>query len=622
MESAPVRRNVLIAIILTVASVLGYRLFQVQVVDHQYEIFAEKNVLNKRVDYPSRGLMYDRDGRLLVTNKPVYNLMVVPSQVKPSNKPDLCRLLSLTEEEFDTRYRKAAAYSRYKPSIFYKKLSVERFGALQEQLFNFPGFFVQVRTQRDYKYTVAPHVLGYLGEVSEADMERDGYYHLGDYQGKSGLEQQYEAFLRGKKGMRHVLVDVFNREQGAYQGGELDVPPQSGQPLELTLDVPLQQYGEQLMQNKRGAVVAIEPATGEILAMVSSPSYDPSRLTGRGRAEEFKRLGNDSIRIPLLNRALSSKYPPGSTVKPLQALVALQDSVIQPSTSHTCRGGFHMYGLTVGCHHHKSPLDLRGSIKHSCNAYYCHVFKDYLHPKRFGSTEAAFERWGNQVSKFGFGGKLGVDLPQVERTGGIPQPSLYNNIYGEGRWFASTIISLAIGQGEFQASVAELANFAAILANRGRYIRPHLVRSIGFTRTPELVDTFQAPVNPRHFDPVVEGLYQVVEDGTARWYGKVPDLDICGKTGTSQNPHGEDHSVFICFAPKDTPKIAIATLVENAGYGGTWAAPISTLMIEEYLKGEIHPRRKWIEKRVLEGDFIKEPSDSTDQEQQLADAEQ
>jgi penicillin-binding protein 2 len=600
------------------------RLFQVQVLDDRYEAFAEQNVLSKRVDYPSRGLMYDRDGRLLVSNEAIYDLMIVPSKAREADARALARLLGISAEEYRERFSEAAAYSQVKPSVFYKQLSKSRYGRFQEQMFRFPGFFVQVRTKRQYHYAIAPHVLGYLGEVNRREMERDEYYGLGDYRGKAGLELAYEEALRGQKGVRHILVDVFNREQGTYEDGEMDIPPQAGYDLQLTLDAELQAYGERLMQNKRGAVVAIEPKTGEVLSMVSSPSYDPRRLTGRQRGKEYRKLVRDTFNIPMLNRAVSSQYPPGSTVKPLQALVAMEDSVIVPSTHFGCRLGYHIRGLSVGCHSHPSPLDVRGSIQHSCNAYYCHVFQKYLSPSRFGSTDSAFNRWREQVQGFGFGQRLGLDLPNVDKAGGIPPASLYNNIYGKGRWRASTIISLAIGQGEFQASVAQLANYTATIANRGYYITPHLVSEIGPRPKTRGIDTFQAPVARRHFIPVVEGMYAVVDRGTARFYGKVPDMNICGKTGTSQNPHGEDHSVFVAFAPKDDPQIAIAALVENAGYGGTWAAPISTMMIEQYLNGKIHPKRKWIEKRVLEGDFIKRPeeesADST-QTASLTDAE-
>lgn len=592
--------------IITAICILGLiyisRLFYLQVLDKEYVYFAEENALQKKIITPARGLIYDRNGNILVTNETVYDIMVIPSQVKPFDTVAFARLLNIKIPDIRKKLAEAEKYSRYKPSLFLRQLSIKSYGKLQERLYEFRGFYAKESTTRKYPYKTAPHVLGYLGEVEQDKIDNSDYYKLGDYIGISGLEKEYENLLRGEKGVEHVLVDVLNREQGTYLNGELDKPAKAGFDIVSTIDVNLQQYGEKLMQNKKGSIVAIEPSTGEILAMVNSPSYDPNLLIGRNRAKNYARLQNDENK-PLFNRATSAMYPPGSTFKLVQALIGLDEGVIDENTKFSCHGGYFIPGLKVGCHHHKSPVSLEYSIVTSCNAYYCNVFRYIIDQDKFKNTAEAYDHWRKKVASFGMGVDLQVDLPS-EKDGILYTSQYYDNLYGENRWKSPTIISLAIGQAEVSLTPLQLANFVSVIANHGYYVTPHLLKGVVNRNitSQKLFEKHYADVDTSYFPFIVEAMYQVVERGTGRWYAKVNGIDICGKTGTSQNPHGEDHSIFIAFAPKDHPKIAVATVVENAGFGSTWAAPIASLMIEKYLTDTI--TRPRIEQRILEGDFI------------------
>ena len=592
--------------------ILIIRLFFLQVIDPSYKYFADSNTQRKITEYPSRGLIYDRNGNLLVSNQAVYDVMIIPREVKPFDTLDLCKALNITKSELDAlfselkkniRNKKA---STFKPNVFFKQLSAEQYGVFQEKLHKFSGFYVQRRTLRKYEYHNAPHVLGYVGEVGEAQLKNDKYYSLGDYTGISGIEYTYENFLRGFKGAKFVMVDVHGREKGALRGGRLDTSAISGKDLTLTLDIDLQAYGEYLMQNKIGSIVAIEPATGEILSMVSSPGYDPALLVGRERSDNFPILSTDSL-SPLLNRAIMSGYPPGSTFKTIMALIGLQEGVLKETTRYACNMGYHARGISVGCHSHTSPLDLVGSIANSCNAYYCNVFRSVLDNPAVGTPQKGLDKWKEYLTNFGFGNRLGSDFFN-ENRGSIPGSSYYDKLY-KGSWSSLTVISLSIGQGEILTTPIQMANMTAAIANKGHYFTPHVLKAVENDTIPSRFKTsHDTHIDSIHFNPVIKGMEGAVwsDYGATARIARIPGIRICGKTGTAQNPHGEDHSIFVAFAPKENPQIAIAVYVENSGFGGTYAAPIASLMIEKYLNKEIHPSRQWLESRMAEENLINE----------------
>jgi penicillin-binding protein 2 len=593
------RVRVIAAIILLFIFVLILRLFYLQIIEKKYKQFAQDNALQRRIIYPPRGIIYDRNGKILVCNEAVYDLMVIPSQIKSIDTADLCEILKISKNEFDSVLTGIKNYSKHKSSVFIKNISIKTYGLLQERLYEFRGFYVQPRTLRNYPLQLCPHVFGYISEVSEKDIEKsEGYYRLGDYIGISGLEQYYEKELRGQNGEKYILVDVFNVEQGSYEGGKLDKPSIAGSNLTCTLNRDLQAYAEKLMGDKRGAIVAIEPATGEVLVMLSSPAYNPSLLIGRERAKNYNKLLNDPDK-PLFNRAITAMYPPGSTFKVVQALIGLDEGVLFPNTMYSCHRGYILPGLIIGCHEHPSPQDLHGSIVYSCNAYYCNVFRSIIDKKTFHSPLKGYINWWNDVRKFGVGAKLGIDL-QNESQGILPTYKRYDKIYGAGRWKSSNILSLAIGQAEICLTPLQLANVATIIGNKGYYIEPHLVRSIVSDNNEKKLSYKRhlVDIDKPYFDLVVEAMADVVKFGTAT-LAKIDDIEVCGKTGTAQNPQGKDHSIFICFAPKDNPKIAMAVIIENSGFGGVWAAPISGLIIEKYFNDSIATNRKWQEERIL-----------------------
>jgi penicillin-binding protein 2 len=593
------RSYVIIGIFVLTALLFIVGLFRLQVLDPTYKVFATNNVLREIVQYPARGLIYDRTGKLLVHNKPAYDLLVTPREVDVFDTTYLCNLLDITKEDFKERIKAAEEYSRYKPSIIVKQISPETYAVLQERIYRFRGFHTQSRTLREYNYPVAAHVLGYVGEVNQADLDRDSYYSQGDYIGVSGIEKTYEKWLRGEKGIKKYLVDVHNRIQGSFLNGEEDIPAQVGSNLATSLDIELQIYAEKLMENKIGSIVAIEPSTGEILALVSAPSYHPGMLVGRVRGSNYAMLLADSLK-PLFNRALLAEYPPGSTFKMMNALIALQVGSINLQTRFSCNG---TASVPIRCtHSHVSPLGVVEAIRESCNPFMWNTFRSIINSK--STSSEGFNLWKDYVDSFGFGRKLGTDLVN-ENEGNVPSEEYYNRYFGAGRWSALTIRSLAIGQGELGITPLQLANYAAIMANRGHYIIPHVVKNIEGEEIPEKYrKKVQTKISSEHFEPVISGMQMVVENTNASVYMRIPDIVMCGKTGTVQNPHGEDHAAFMAFAPRENPQIAVSVYVENSGFGSTYAAPIASLLVEKYLKGEIAESRNWVEKRMLEMDLI------------------
>ena len=597
------RKFVIIGLFLLIGLIFLIRLFYIQVIADKYILSANNNVLRYITQYPARGLIYDRNGKLLVYNEAAYDLMVTPKLVKVIDTMELCDLIGIEKKDYIERIKKARNYSPYRASVFEAQISRENYGYLEEKMFKFPGFFVLPRTLRKYGYPVAAHTMGYIGEAGPDVIQKDPYYKSGDYIGISGIEKSYEEILRGKKGLKIQVVDVFNRPKGSFQDGKYDTSAFAGTDLFTTLDVDLQQYGELLMKNKKGSIVAIEPSSGEILCLVSSPSYDPNLLVGRIRKKNYLLLSEDSVNVPLFNRALMASYPPGSTFKLVDALVGQQEGVLTTETRYGCPGGFSLgNGKMVGCHNHWSPLNLSQAIQYSCNTYFCRVFRSIIDKKPFITTRAGFEKWRNHVMTFGFGKRLGIDIPG-ELNGNIPSANYYDKYHGKNRWTSMAIISLAIGQGEIGLTPMQMANYAVLIANHGQYYIPHIVSAIGTkdNLNKPLAELRKTDIDPIYFDIVIEGMHDVVEAGTAT-LAKMDSISICGKTGTAQNPHGKNHSIFIAFAPKDNPKIAISVVVENAGQGAWWAAPIASLMIEKYLKREV--KRTEIELRMVEGDLI------------------
>lgn len=595
------RKVIIIGVFLTIGVVFLVRLFMLQVLDSKYKLSAESNVLRYVTQYPPRGLIFDRNGELLVYNEAAYDLLVVPGQLGNFDTTTLSNLLRMDLEEFGERLEKAKNYSRYKPSVFVEQISREDYGYLEEVLFRFPGFYVQSRTLRKYPHPIAAHVLGSVGEVSQSEIDKDSYYRSGDYIGKNGIERAYENILRGEKGMKIVMVDVFNREKGSFEGGRYDTNAVAGKNLMLSLDIGLQRYGEQLMTNKKGSIVALDPRNGDILALVSSPNYDPNLLVGRIRSENFRELSSDTLQ-PLFNRASMAQYPPGSTFKLVNALIAMQDGVLRESTKYGCNG---VATYPIPCSHdHESPLDLLHAIEQSCNPYFWQVYKTVLEKPGYETIQQGYDHWRDMVSSFGIGQLLRTDLIE-QSDGNLPTHHYFDRYYGETGWKAITVRSLSIGQGEIELTPLQLANVASIIANKGYYYPPHILKEVmGGNEYSPLFDIRQeVPVDREHFDIVVEGMRLVYDgdQGSARWY-PVDSVEVCGKTGTAQNPHGENHSIFMAFAPAGDPKIAIAVVVENAGYGSTWAAPIATMMIEKYIKGQVKPR--WYHDKILNTNLI------------------
>lgn len=569
------------------------RLLSLQIMSEDYKKNADSNAFLKKIQYPSRGVIYDRNGKLLVYNQPAYDITVIMKEITSLDTADLCRTLKITPEFLRKRFkdlkdrRLNPGYSPYTNQVLLTQLSAEDCGIFQEKLFKFPGFYIQRRTIRQYNYDAGAHILGDIGEVSKTEMEDDEYYIPGDFIGKLGVERSYEKQLRGEKGIEVLLRDARGRIQGNHMDGKFDKAPVAGKNLTLSLDIELQKLGERLLEGKIGSIVAIEPSTGEVLCLVSSPSYDPRLMVGRNRGKNHLQLARDPWK-PLLNRAIMGAYPPGSTFKTSQALTFLQEGIITPSTPYTCNGGFNYRGLHVGCHAHGSPLPLLSAIATSCNAYFCWGLYHMIGARqKYGSVQNAMNTWRDYMVSMGFGYPLGIDLPG-EKRGMIPNAKYYDKAY-RGSWNGLTIISISIGQGEVTLTPLQIANLGATIANRGYYITPHVVKSI----ENDAIDTLYTQkkytkVDRIHYEEVVEGMRMAVTGGTCRM-ANLPDIEVCGKTGTAQN-RGKDHSAFMGFAPMNNPKIAIAVYVENGGFGAVYGVPIGRLMIEQYLKGELTPQ--------------------------------
>lgn len=579
------RSTVIKAIFFAVGVIFIVRLAFMQVFDNTYSDLANQQALRNITQYPARGLIYDRNGDLLVYNEAIYDLMVIPRMVTNLDTAYFCETLGITIDEFNAKMDKARRYSSYSASPFMKQISKEEYGSWQSRLYKFHGFYVQQRTLRIYDKPIAAHVLGYVGEVNDDELAKDKYYRPGDYIGKSGLELSYEEVLRGIKGKKIMHVDVHNRQIGPYLNGTHDTMAVEGGNLYTSIDAGLQEYAEQLMANKRGGIVAIEPSTGEVLALASAPSYDPNLLVGRVRGENYMKLLRDPSK-PLYNRALQAQYPPGSTFKTAQALTALSLGVILPSQGFVC-------DKIIGCHNHPSARSVQEAVKMSCNPYFYYTYRRIIQQGKYKNiykdSQYGLTVWHDYMNRFGFGIKLPIDLPNVNK-GNIPDTTYYNKWYGAGRWAFSTIYSNSIGQGEVEVTLLQLANLASIIANRGYYYTPHLVRYYGPDSIcrEEYLEKHDVGIDKRYFDIVAHGMYDVVHGaGGTGHKANIPDIDVCGKTGTAQNS-GDDHSIFIAFAPLDNPQIAVAVYVENArGGGGSWAAPIAGLIIERYIRGEV-----------------------------------
>ncbi|MFN8260574.1 MAG: penicillin-binding protein 2 [Chitinophagales bacterium] len=588
------------------AFILIVKLFFLQILTPGYKLKAHDNVVKKVTIYPSRGLVIDRKGKVMVYNDAVYDILVQWNITKNLDTLRLCELLNTTQEYVRIKLDEIKRTTPNKPTPFIKLLDPQTFARFQEHLFEFPSFSFQIRTVRRYPYNGGASVLGYLSEVTENNIEQSaGYYELGDYMGTTGLEQYYDSLLRGEKGYNFQVVDVKNTYKGKYKDGKDDKSPVAGWDMVSGLDAELQAYGEKLMQGKVGGIVAIEPSTGEILAYVSSPGYDPNLLTGRYRRHNFNVLFKDYYK-PLLNRPIQAMYPPGSTFKAAAALVMLQNNIHGEKWSWFCPGGYRVGNHVVKCHGVHPIPDVETALQYSCNSYFCKIYNDFIMDSMYATPAIGYQQWWDMMSQFGYGKKLGIDL-KGEKRGNLPSVKYYNKVFGEGRWRAATVISNSIGQGEVLATPLQIANAMAIIANKGYYITPKICRY--FVKDKQ----YRIPIRQKivtnidsvYYRYVIDGLEKVVLAGTARG-AMIPDISFCGKTGTAQNPHGKDHSIFAGFAPKENPKIAIAVFVENAGFGATYAAPIASLMVEKYLHDSISRKRIPLQERMYKARLISE----------------
>jgi penicillin-binding protein 2 len=582
-------------------------LFRIQLLDESYKLSANNNVIKAATVYPERGYIYDRNGELLVSNQRAYDLMVTPRQVKTIDTLNFCNIIGIEKPFFDKRLSRAKNYSIHRTSIFLKEISKQTAAHLQEKLYEFPGFFLQERMMREYPHKSAAHLLGYVSQVPDYILKKNTHYKKNDNYGMTGVENSYEKELRGTKGVEYLIRDVYNRTKGSFQNGAYDSLATNGRDIELSIDIELQKYAEQLMKGKKGSVVALEPSTGEILSLVSSPYYDPNLLVGRSRSPNFNRMYKDE-NMPLFDRSLLAEYPPGSTFKLLNALVGLQEDVIYSGTKFSCEQGWRFSAkLKIGCHPHASPLNLTESIAQSCNAYYCYTFRRII--EKYPNTEVGYDKWRDHILSFGLGNFLNNDL-YTGRKGRVPDLNFYNKQYGKRRWKAPTVISLSIGQDALVVSPIQMANMCAAIANEGHYFTPHIIRKIGdevLTDSTYTIPKYTS-IDKKHFKTVIHGMEKTYTSkyGTAR-RAQIKDIEICGKTGTAENPHGDDHSIFIAFAPKNNPQIAIAVYVENAGWGSTWAAPIAGLVIEKYLTNQISNTK--LENFILSGNLISEKNE-------------
>ena len=605
-DSNKSRRYILSGALLLVFFTYLSQLFSLQINNEDYKSKADSNAFYKKTLYPSRGQMYDRNGKLLVYNKPAYDITFVPRETKGLDTLELCNTLGITINDFNSRMERVKnrkynpGYSQYTEQVFMTQIPMEDFAVFQEKNFLFKGFYIRKRYIRQYSHPVAGVLFGDIGEVSQRHIKKDTYYQQGDYIGTQGLEASYERQLRGEKGTEVLLRDAHGRIQGKYNDGALDTPAVRGKNLTLSLDIELQMLGERLMKGKRGAIVAIEPETGEVLCLVSAPSYDPALLTGRNRGQNHKVLSSDKSK-PLLNRAVMGTYPPGSTFKTSQAAMFLQEGVITPQTAFPCSNGFVFNKFRLGCHPHSSPTALKEAIATSCNAYFCWGLHRMFGMSKYGGTKNAMNKWRDYMVSMGFGYALGIDLPS-EARGMIPNADYYTRHYGN-YWRAVTVISISIGQGEVLLTPLQIANLGAIIANRGSYITPHIVKEVeNDTIHGKYLVPKSTMVDSAAFEEIVKGMRQAVIGGTCR-AANLPGLDVCGKTGTAENNKGKDHSVFLGFAPMDSPKITVSVYVENGGFGAEYGVPIGALIMEKYLTGtlteESEAKAETISKKVI-----------------------
>jgi len=605
------RKLLLLVLVLITGVVFTVRLYYLQIYSDSYEKLSENNAIKMVYDYPQRGYIFDRNGELLVSNQPSYDVMVIPRKVRDLDTLAFCDLLKISKDDFISKITKATNWSPRLPSPFIKQLTKSEYASISERIYKYPGFYIQKRSLRDYQVAHSANVLGFISEVNERIIEKNPYYQMGENIGMGGVEKQYEDILRGQKGVRFIQKDRFNREIGPYKEGSFDTLPERGKDIILTIDAKLQNYGEKLMTNKRGGIVAIEPKSGEILALVAAPNFDPALLVGRQRSKNFTELYYDTIAKPLFDRVLQGEYPPGSPFKTLTALIGLQEGVINTEEKVACYGGYNYGGAKkLGCHHHRSPLSMVGGIANSCNSYFATVYRRTIN--KYPTPAEGMDNWKKHLSSFGLGNYLGYDLP-VGKKGLIPSGDFYNRYYPNGNWYSTATISNAIGQGEVLLTPIQMVNFTAAIANRGYYYKPHIIKKIdGLDTIPNIYTQRQTTtIDPVHFEPVIEGMFDVYNYGTAS-HLQVPGIEICGKTGTAENftkidgkrVQLTDHSVFIAFAPKDDPKIVLAVFVENGYWGSRWAGRMASLLIEKYIHGEIS--RKDLENYVLEGSLMDE----------------
>ena len=606
-----IRKYFLIGVTLITSLVFVFKLISLQLINSSYKLLSDNNAVVEKLIFPERGYIYDRNQKLMVSNQPVYDLMLIPENLKVFDTLELCQMIGTEKTELEVKLKQAKRFSVKLPSIIVSQVSKKDHASIQEKIWKFNEFYLQKKSIRKYQDPIAANLLGYVSEVSKNDLKKDDYYTLGELIGRQGVEEFYESPLRGVKGKKFFQKDRFNRIIGSYEDGKYDEESKGAKNLTLSIDSELQKYGELLMQNKRGGIVSIEPKTGEVLTLISAPGYDPNLLLGRERSENYRKLALDTLAKPLFDRGLQAQYPPGSPFKTLNALIALQEKVITPNTTYLCNHG-HSYarGVFMECHcAYGSQNNLIKGIYKSCNTYFANTYRKII-DEAGESTAGGMNIWNKHVKSFGLGNFLGYDLP-TGKKGFIPDASYYDFWYKKGRWRSATVISNAIGQGEILTTPIQMANFTAAIANRGYFYTPHFVKSISGDLLPKNYSKNTTSIDSIHFETVIEGMHKVVEIGTAR-IAKIPGIAVCGKTGTVENfikidgvkTQLTDHSMFIAFAPKDDPKIAIAVFVENGYWGGRWAAPIASLMIEKYLNKEI--KRKWLETRMIEGTLLEE----------------
>ena len=606
-----IRKYFLIGVTLVTSLIFVFKLVSLQLINSSYKLLSDNNAVVEKLIFPERGYIYDRNQKLMVSNQPVYDLMLIPENLKVFDTLELCQMIGIEKTELEVKLKQAKRFSVKLPSIIVSQVSKKDHASIQEKIWKFKEFYLQKKSIRKYQDPIAANLLGYVSEVSKNDLKKDDYYTLGELIGRQGVEEFYESPLRGVKGKKFFQKDRFNRIIGSYEDGKYDEESKGAKNLTLSIDSELQKYGELLMQNKRGGIVSIEPKTGEVLTLISAPGYDPNLLLGRERSENYRKLALDTLAKPLFDRGLQAQYPPGSPFKTLNALIALQEKVITPNTTYLCNHG-HSYarGMFMECHcAYGSQNNLIKGIYKSCNTYFANTYRKII-DEAGESTAGGMDIWNRHVKSFGLGNFLGYDLP-TGKKGFIPDASYYDFWYKKGRWRSATVISNAIGQGEILTTPIQMANFTAAIANRGYFYTPHFVKSISGDLLPKNYSKNTTSIDSIHFETVIEGMHKVVEIGTAR-IAKIPGIAVCGKTGTVENfvkidgvkTQLTDHSMFIAFAPKDDPKIAIAVFVENGYWGGRWAAPIASLMIEKYLNKEI--KRKWLETRMIEGTLLEE----------------